>query len=103
MLLQALQRHATELGVERTMYTPKTDSSVFIPFKQQHVASVRGRLAEHPAKPGQALRGVLVQQGGRDDQILHPEDMATFTKLTVGEWLHEQLAYSCCSGGGQGI
>lgn len=83
--LQALEREAAQKGWTRTLHTPKTDSSIFIPFTQQHTAAVRGRLAEQPAKAGQALRGVLVHQGAAD-QILHPEDMSTFTKLTVGEW-----------------
>ncbi|WIA30437.1 hypothetical protein OEZ86_000521 [Tetradesmus obliquus] len=88
-LRTALEREAAQKGWTRTLHTPKTDSSIFIPFTQQHTAAVRGRLAEQPAKAGQALRGVLVHQGAAD-QILHPEDMSTFTKLTVGKVMHRQ-------------
>ncbi|KAF6258928.1 beta-lactamase-like protein [Scenedesmus sp. NREL 46B-D3] len=88
-LRTALEREATQKGWDRALHTPKTDSSIYIPFTQQHTAAVRGRLADEPAKAGQALRGVLVQQGAID-QILHPEDMSTFTKLTVGKVMHRQ-------------
>lgn len=83
MPLQALERTGHQKGWDRTLHTPKTDSEIFIPFKHQHKATVKGRLADHPAKAGQPLRGVLVQQAG-NDQILHPEDLSTFTKLTAG-------------------
>eukprot|EP00879_Flechtneria_rotunda_P030549 GHRR01033195.1.p1 GENE.GHRR01033195.1~~GHRR01033195.1.p1 ORF type:complete len:643 (+),score=196.64 GHRR01033195.1:256-2184(+) len=85
----ALERTAWEKGWKRALHTPKTDSSIYIPFQPKHVAHVRGRLAVQPAKPGQALRGVLVQQAGLD-QILHPDDLSTFTELTAGKVIHRQ-------------
>ncbi|KAF8069419.1 CPSF73-I [Scenedesmus sp. PABB004] len=88
-LKNALERTAAQKGWDRTLHTPKTDSSIFIPFAHTHTTRVRGRLAEAPPKAGAALRGVLVAQGGADE-LLHPADLATFTKLTAGKVLHRQ-------------
>lgn len=81
---QALERTAAQKRWARTLHTPKTDSSIFIPYEPQQAALVRGRLADAPAKAGQPLRGVLVRQAGRD-QLLHPDELAAFTKMTAGD------------------
>jgi hypothetical protein len=51
------------------------------------VATVRGKLADSAPKAGDVLRGVLVQQQGQQqqDQVVHPDELSTFTKLTAGE------------------
>lgn len=58
-----------------------------IPCKPRHVATVRGKLADSAPKAGDVLRGVLVQQQGQQqqDQVVHPDELSTFTKLTAGE------------------
>jgi hypothetical protein len=84
-LFQALQTTAAQQGKLREVHTPKTDEEIFIDFEQRHMAVVRGRLAEQPAKSGQPLRGVLVKQQSGRSEVMHPDDLATFTKMTAGE------------------
>jgi len=50
---------------------------------------VLGRLAERPPRPGQPLRGVLVRQEG-GDALLHPDDLAAYTRLSTGSVLQRQ-------------
>lgn len=84
-IFQALQTTAAQQGWRRELHTPKTDEEIFIEFEQRHMAVVRGRLAEQPAKVGQPLRGVLVTQQSGRSEVMHPEDLANFTKMTAGE------------------
>lgn len=65
------------------MHTPALVQDLLIPFKPRHVATVRGKLADAAPKAGEALRGVLVKQQG-EDQLVHPDELSTFTKLTAG-------------------
>ena len=44
---------------------------------------VVGKLADKAPKAGMPLSGLLVRQGLRDT-LLHPDDLATFTKLRTG-------------------
>jgi hypothetical protein len=81
--LQALERSAERNRWQRTLYMPENAHGIEIPFKPRHVATVRGRLADVPAKAGEVLRGVLVAQQGQD-QVMHPNELSTFTKLTAG-------------------
>lgn len=57
-------------------------------------ATVKGRLAEKPPLPGQALRGVLVRQEA-GDVLLHPDDLPTYTKLSTGAGAGTHLACCC--------
>lgn len=68
------------------MHTPEVCRDALIPCKPRHVATVRGKLADSAPKAGDVLRGVLVQQQGQQqqDQVVHPDELSTFTKLTAG-------------------
>lgn len=81
--IQALERAAERNHWQRALHTPENNHHAWIPFTPRHVATVRGKLADAPAKAGEVLRGVLVKQQGRD-QVLHPDELSTFTKLTAG-------------------
>lgn len=80
---QALERSAERHHWQRTLHTPGVTQDALIPFRPRHVATVRGKLADSAPKAGDVLRGVLVQQEGQD-QVVHPDELSTFTKLTAG-------------------
>lgn len=82
--MQALEREAERHHWQRTLHTPGVTQDALIPFRPRHVATVRGKLADSAPKAGDVLRGVLVQQQGQD-QVLHPDELSTFTKLTAGQ------------------
>lgn len=84
---QALERSAERHHWHRTVHTPEVCKDALIPCKPRHVATVRGKLADSAPKAGDVLRGVLVQQQGQQqqDQVVHPDELSTFTKLTAGE------------------
>ena len=79
-----MERTAERKRWQRTMHTPANTDDALIPFTPRHVALVRGKLADVPPKAGQCCRGVLVKQQGQD-QLLHPDELSAFTKLTAGE------------------
>lgn len=57
---------------------------------QQNALQVVGRLADKRPATEQALRGLLVRQGG-SDSLMHPADLPYYTKLHPGRVLQRQV------------
>ena len=55
-----------------------------------NAVQVVGRLADKRPATEQALRGLLVRQGG-SDSLMHPGDLPYYTKLHPGRVLQRQV------------
>jgi cleavage and polyadenylation specificity factor subunit 3 len=91
-LKRALEAAAAAAGTPLHVYTPRNCQAVAIAHRGEKVARVLGRLAERAAggEPGAPLSGVLVQKDFTYT-LLHPADLAAYTKLRAGALRQRQL------------
>lgn len=70
---------------ERQMkvYTTTNQETIRIPFVLERTARVMGRLANHEVQEGEFVSGVMLVSGQQTYHIVHPEDVNTFTNLSV--------------------
>jgi len=94
-LKRALEAAAAAAQQPLHVYTPKNCQSVAIAHRGEKVARVLGRLAERAAAAAESgqparLSGVLVQKEF-GYTLLHPADLATYTRLRAGSLRQRQL------------
>lgn len=67
------------------VYTSTNQECIRVPFVLERTARVLGRLAARhaPAQPGEFVSGVMLVSGQQNYHIVHPEDISTFTNLSV--------------------
>lgn len=114
-----LESRGRAQGLDRKIYMPAVGQSVLLQHQAERTAKVVGRLAEKgPAEvrplqqreeggpcsgprrgphclssismQGRYMKGVLVRKGAQD-LLLHPDDLATYTKLKTCAVKHRQM------------
>lgn len=81
-LKNKLQTDFSDRGMQ--VYTTKNQEAVRIPFVLERSARVMGKLGSHTVKPGEFVSGVMLVSGQQTYHLVHPEDITTFTNISVG-------------------